>query len=134
MKIVGTIEKYVRCVLTAKLCQQTFMKKRPGHLDTPHLIFKSHKTMCSEQRSFQQFLLFSLFATSHEGKNNSQKIKLYAWTHRVMRLMHNGATSRTCTVRMTATVANRVNVSAIQITGLNRIGHICPVSGTLLAV
>ena len=59
MKIAGTIEKFVTRILTAKLCQQTFTKKRPGRLDTPRLIFKSHKTMCSEQRSLQQFLLIS---------------------------------------------------------------------------
>ena len=35
-----------------------FIKKRHGRLDTPHLIFKSHKTMCSEQTALQQFPAF----------------------------------------------------------------------------
>ena len=35
------------------------MKKSSGRLDTPIPIFKSHKTMCSEQRSSQLFLRIS---------------------------------------------------------------------------
>ena len=65
LKIAGTIERFLRRVLKANLYQQTIIKKRPGRLDTPHPIFKSHKTMYSEQRSLQQFLVFhSRFAFS----------------------------------------------------------------------
>ena len=44
MKIAGTIAKFMRRVLKAKSCQQPFIKKHPGHLDKPHLIFKSPKS------------------------------------------------------------------------------------------
>ena len=102
MKIAGTIQRFIRRVLRAKLFQQTFIKKRPGRLDTPHLIFKSHKTMYSEQRSLQQFLRISfsfcfLFLPQHmEGSSEhfSEK-QSYAQTHWGMRLMHDGATSLT---------------------------------------
>ena len=117
MTIAGRIEKFVRPVLTAKTRQQTFMKKRRGRLDTPYLIFESHKTMCSEQTSLQQFLrisfsfLFSLIATAHKGKNSSQKNKLYARTQGY------ASDAQRCDV------SYGVNVLAIQITDLNRIDH-----------
>ena len=79
MKIAGTIERFMRRVLKAKLCQPTFIKKCPGRLDTPHLIFKSHKTKYSEQRSLQDFLCISfsfcfLFLPQHiEGRTFLRK-------------------------------------------------------------
>ena len=122
MKVAGTIEKFVRRELKAKLCQQTLMKQRPRHLDTPHLIFKIHKTMCSEQSSLQQFLCISFcffffffffsffFVTAHEGKSSSQKYKTYARTRRGMRLMHDGATTHTARKTVNLLQASRVNV------------------------
>ena len=46
MKIVETLEKSIRHVhvLKSKLCQQTLNEKNLGQLNTPNLIFKSHKT------------------------------------------------------------------------------------------
>ena len=128
MKIAGRIEKFVRRVLTAKLCQQTFMKKRPGRLDTPYLIFESHKTMCSEQRSLQQFLRISFsffcfpFLPQHlKGRTVLRKTNYMV---RGMRLMHDDATSHTARMTINFLLAKRVNVLAIQITD---------VSGTLSA-
>ena len=140
MKIAGMIENFVRCVLKAKLSQQTFMKKRPGCLDTPHLIFKSHKTMCSKKRSLQQFLRTSfsfciLFLPQYmKGRTVLRKNKSYAQSHMGMRLMHEGATSRTARKPVNLLQANRVNVLAIQITDLNQSDHICPIFGMLSAV
>ena len=90
--------------------------------------------MCSEQRSLQHFRFVSLFATAHEGKNNSQKNKSYARTHRGMRLVHDGATSHTTRKTVNLLQANTVNYLTIQITDLNQIDHVCPISGTLSAV
>ena len=39
----------MRRVLKAKSCQQIFIKKPPGRLDKPHLIFKSRKTLGIKQ-------------------------------------------------------------------------------------
>ena len=76
-----------------------FNKETPGGgLDTPHLIFKSHKTMYSDRYNssfvFPSRFVFSL-PQHMEGKNISQKNKSYARTHWGMRLMHDGATSLT---------------------------------------
>ena len=133
MKTAGTIEKFVRRVLKAKFCQPTFMKKRPGQLDTPHLIFKSHKKCVANKDSYNsssafffsfchKFLFLPQY--SHKGKKNSQKYKSYARTHRGMRLLHDGATSHTARKTVNLLQANRVNILAIQITDLNRINHI----------
>ena len=79
-------------------------------------------------------VLFSLFATAHDGKNSSQKNKSYVRTDRGMRLTHEGATFHATRKTVNRLQANRVNYLAIQIIDLNQIGHICPISGTLSAV
>ena len=129
MKIAETIERFMRRALKAKLCQQTFIKKRPRRLDTPHLIFKSHKTMYmySEQRSLKQFLsisfscLFSLFATVSTWREEHFPEK----TNHMHGLTEVSSDARRCnvpyTARKTVTIelqANRGNVLAIQITDL----------------
>ena len=138
MKIAGTIEKFNRSVLKAKWCQQTSIKKRSGRLDTPPLIFKSHKTICSEQSFSEQFLRVSsfcfLFLPQHMTGRTVLRKKSYAWTHMGMHLTHDGATFQTARKTVNLLQANRVNYLAIQIIDLNHINHICPTSGTLLAV
>ena len=104
------------------------MKERFGCLDTPHLIFKSHKTMCSDQRSLQQFLRisFSFFfffsflpQLAHEGQNSFQKNKSYARTHMGMRL----TVRRLIQAQDCKPSASRVNVLAIQIKSVPFLGR-----------
>ena len=73
MKIAGRIEKIRETCTDSKIMPADFYEEAPrafGHI-IPHF------------RKSQQFLrisfsfLFSLFATAHEGKNSSQKNKLY---------------------------------------------------------
>ena len=108
-----------------------------GHT-TPHFQ-KSQKTCVANKdrynsSSISNLVLFSLFATAHEGKNISHKNKSYARSHRGMRLMHDGTASHTARKTVKLVQVNRVNHLAIQITDLNQIDHICPIFGILSAV
>ena len=64
---------------------------------------------------FPSRLVFSFFATAHEGKNSFHKNKSYARFHRGMHLMHDIAASHT---------AHKTVKLPMQITDLNQIDHI----------
>ena len=54
------------------------------------------------------------------GRTVLREKKTYAWTHRGMRLKHDGATSHTARKTVNLLQANIVNYLAIQIMDLNR--------------
>ena len=75
--------------------------------------------MCSEQRSLQLRISFSfcfLFLPQQQFSEN----KSYAWTHKGMRLMQDGATSNAVRKTVNLLQPDRINGLAIQITDLNR--------------
>ena len=90
-----------------------------GHT-TPHFQ-KSQKTCVANKdlhNSFSVFPSFFFFATAHDGKDNAQKNKSYARTHRGTRLKHDGATSHTARMTVNLLKANKDNYLAIQIIDL----------------